>query len=113
MKVIIPKDSADEARFYLKAWMDMHDDPGIDRTKRMILVLQILSLCAGVALVAGVFLAWHPIVIGVAGMILGYTGAETASLKSRMRSWPHNEKYFDWEAIREALHSPEPVPDEN
>ena len=103
MKITVPKDSAAEARVYLQAWMDLHEGPGMERVKKMILVLRILSAVAGIALVAGVFFAWHPLAIALAGIILGYTGAESASLMSRMRSWPHNEKYFDWEAIKEAL----------
>ena len=103
MRITVPKDSAAEARVYLQAWMDLHEGPGMARVKKLILVLRILSTVAGIALVAGVFLGWNPMAIGFASIVLGYSGAEAASLMSRMRAWPHNEKYFDWEAIGEAL----------
>ena len=103
MKILVPKDNEQEARFYLEAWLNLHEGEGLGRAQRAVSILGLVSAVAGAAFVAGLILGWHSYVIGLTGVVLGYAGAEAAALKSRLRSWPHNEKYFDWDAIRAAL----------
>lgn len=103
MKVTLPKDSAEEARIYLQAWLDLHEGPGVAWTQKMILILQVISWIAGLLLLAGIFLAWHPIAVALAGIAMGFSGAEIAGLRSRMRAWPHNEEFIDWDRVRESL----------
>lgn len=103
MNIVVPKDSAAEARIYLRAWLNLHEGDGVQRARRMILMLRIVSLVAGIAVCGGMIFAWHPIAIGVAGVVLGFAGAEAGALMSRLRAWPHNQKFIDWERVREEL----------
>ena len=105
MKVIIPKNSEEEAQVYLRAWLDLHEGPGIERAQRMIRTFQIIAFCLGAVLVAGLILGWHPYINGLAGVLFGYTGAEVGAMKSRLRVWPHNERYIDWEKVKGTLES--------
>ena len=70
MKISVPKDNKEEAQVYLRAWLDLHEGEGVNRTKRMIRVFQVLSLVAGVLLVASVLVSWHPGIIAAAGVVL-------------------------------------------
>lgn len=103
MRITIPKEAAEEAEVYLRAWWDLRHGKGLDRAKRVVVLLRVVSMAAGAALVAGVVLAWQPAAVALAGIALGYAGAESASLRSRLRTWPHNQEYLDWEAIGEAF----------
>ena len=101
--VTVPRDSNEEARVYLRSWLELREGSGIARTRKMILIFQLLSAAAGGSLVAGVLFGWHDALIALSGILLGYARAVSASLKSQLRTWPHKEQFLNWDGIQEAI----------
>lgn len=96
----------DQERKTLKRWIAIEDGTGIDVATRIKRLLFVVGMCLSILILFSIVHGFHPAIVSVLSVLLGWSLAEGNALRSRIEQWPHIRKYLNWKLIREnAKHS--------
>ena len=91
----------DQEQETLQRWVAIEDSTGIDAALRMVKNLTVGSISLTILIVCAFYFNFHPAIVSVLSILLGWSVAERNALRSRIKLWPQLRKYLDWKLIRE------------
>jgi hypothetical protein len=91
------------ANVILKRLRSLEEGEGLRRASLVSRILFFVGVLAAMFIGCAVTFRWHPVLIAVAGAIVGYIIAERAALRSRILQWPIFRTYIDWHKVDEDL----------
>ena len=90
----------DEENVYLKRWITLKDEKDLSGASTAVTTLFVLGAMLSILLAFLILLEVHSIFVAIVSLVLGWSIAERNALRTRIKLWPHLEKYLNWEAIR-------------